>query len=276
MICNDANVSTLPLSLEDEHVEDMGTQVSQGTNITVDSINDRIQAIMSDFFIRDKIDLLTQPQLDALDKAVKVFGRTTKSIFNPRVTPKAISLPRAGTNISSIQAHVTRTRFGHGRPWRGEDTMVTMEEDMTQPSTTTEISTQGIPRPKSTREKHQRQYVALKRKRIQFPKGFKQKCRVCGDYNIILSSYDSTSCRNCASQVTRGELEFGTIGIDGSLVGKLVEIFNDETNKWYIGRLSCYNHCKEGDYPQSYSIELQHNGNVIRGITFPDENIRFA
>ena len=56
----------------------------------------------------------------------------------------------------------------------------------------------------------------------------------------------------------------------------MVEIFNDETNKWYIGRLSCYNHCKEGDYPQSYSIELQHNGNVIRGITFPDENIRFA
>lgn len=85
----------LPLSLEDEPMEDLGTQVSQGTNITVDSINDRIQAIMRNFFMRDKFDLLTQPQLDALDKAVKVSGRTTKSIFNPRVTPKAISLPRA-------------------------------------------------------------------------------------------------------------------------------------------------------------------------------------
>ena len=50
---------------------------------------------------------------------------------------------------------------------------------------------------------------------------------MCADYNLILSSYDSTSCRNCASRVTRGELEFGTIGIDGSLAGKLVEIFND-------------------------------------------------
>ena len=74
----------------------------KGTNITVDSVNDRIQAIMSDFFMRDKMSLLTQPQLDALDKAVKVFGRTTKSISNPRITPKAIGLPRAGTNISSI------------------------------------------------------------------------------------------------------------------------------------------------------------------------------
>ena len=111
---------------------------------------------MRDFFMRDKIDILIQPQLDALDKAVKVFGRTMKSIFNPRVTPTAISLPRAGTNISSIQAHVTRTRFGHRRPWKGENTMVTMKYDMTQPSTTTEISKQGLPRPKNTRKKHQR------------------------------------------------------------------------------------------------------------------------
>ena len=53
----------------------------------------------------------------------------------------------------------------------------------------------------------------------------------------------------------------------------MVEFFNDETNKWYIGGLLSYNHCKEGDYSQSYSIELQHNGNVIKDITFPDENI---
>jgi len=84
-----------------------------------------------------------------------MFGRTTKSIFNPQVTPKAIGLPRAGTNISSIQAHVTRTRFGHGRPWREEDTIVTMEDSVTQPSTTTEASTKILPRPKNTTGKHQ-------------------------------------------------------------------------------------------------------------------------
>ena len=159
---------------------------------------------------------------------------------------------------------MTNTRFGHGMPWRGEYTIVTVEDDMTEPSTTTDISTKLLPRPKNTREKHHRQNVAQKRKRVQFPKVFKQKCRDCGDYYIILSSYDSTSCRNCASQLTRGKLEFGTIGIDGSLAGKLVKFFNDETNKWYLGRLSCYNHYKEGDYPQLHSIELQHNGYVIR------------
>ena len=61
------------------------------------------------------------------------------------------------------------------------------------------------------------------------------------------------SCRNFASQVTRGKLEFGTTGIDGSWVGMMVDNFNVDTNKWYIGRLSCYNHFKEGDNPQSYS-----------------------
>ena len=49
---------------------------------------------MGDFFMRDKINLLTQPQHDALNKVL--FGIITKSIFNPRIAPKAISLlPRA-------------------------------------------------------------------------------------------------------------------------------------------------------------------------------------
>ena len=43
--------------------------------------------------------------------------------------------------------------------------------------------------------------------------------------------------------------------------------------KLYIGRLLCYNQCKEGNYPQSYSIELQYNDYISRGITFLDENI---
>ena len=203
---------------------------------------------MSDFFIKDKMNLLTQLQFDALDKVVKMFGRTTKSIFNPQITPKAIGLPSAWTNISFTQAHMTRTRFGHGRPWRGEDTMVSLEDNMTKPSTTTETSTKILPRPKNTREKHQRWNVAWKWKRVQFLKVFKEKCRVRGYYNIILSTYDSTSSRNCTSQVTKGKIEFETIGIDGSLVGKMVEMFNDETNIWYISKLLCYNHCKEGDY----------------------------
>jgi len=37
--------------------------------------------------------------------------------FNPQLVPRRISLPRAGSNIAPIQANVSRTRFGHRRPW---------------------------------------------------------------------------------------------------------------------------------------------------------------
>ena len=80
------------------------------TNINIDSVNNRIQAIMSDIFMGQKINTLTQSQLVAFDKAVKVLRSTTKYIFYPWNTPKAFSLPRAKLNISSIQAHLTTTR----------------------------------------------------------------------------------------------------------------------------------------------------------------------
>lgn len=72
------------------------------TNINVDSVNNRIQAIMRDIFMGQKINTLTQSQLVAFDKAVKVLRRTTKYIFYPRNTPKAFGLPRARLNISLL------------------------------------------------------------------------------------------------------------------------------------------------------------------------------
>lgn len=127
---------------------------------------------MSDFFIKDKMNLLTQLQFDALDKVVKMFGRTTKSIFNPQITPKAIGLPSAWTNISFTQAHMTRTRFGHGRPWRGEDTMVSLEDNMTKPSTTTETSTKYIAKTKKYKGKTPTMKCCLKMKASTISKGF--------------------------------------------------------------------------------------------------------
>jgi hypothetical protein len=49
-------------------------------------------------------------------------------------------------------------------------------------------------------------------------------------------SYDFTSCRNCASKMTKGWLDTRTIGNDGLLVEKVLEIFNDDTKTWYISR----------------------------------------
>ena len=65
--------------------------------------------------------MLTVNELQALDKAVNTFSRSLKPIFNPQAHPKTILLPRTGANIESIQAHVTMTRFGHGKPWKKKD-----------------------------------------------------------------------------------------------------------------------------------------------------------
>ena len=75
MISNDTNVSMYYVFIifEDELIKNLGTQVSQGTNITANSVFDRIYAIMNDFFMRDKLNVLIQSQFDVLDKAVKVF-----------------------------------------------------------------------------------------------------------------------------------------------------------------------------------------------------------
>ena len=40
--------------------------------------------------------------------------------FSPQLVPERISLPRT-SNIASIQANVSRTRFGHRRPWNSKN-----------------------------------------------------------------------------------------------------------------------------------------------------------
>jgi hypothetical protein len=126
-------------------------------------------------------------------------------------------------------------------------------------------------------EVQRRETYTQKRNRLQFPKVFKQKCRVCGDYNMLLNGENSKECRNCGTIIVRGELQCGTIGTDGSFIGKMVEVFDENTNKWYLGRISSFNDSVEGINAKSYNIELSGNGNlVIKGITLPDENVRFA
>ena len=157
-----------------------------------------------------------------------------------------------------------RTRFGHGKPWRGMDAMFTMEDDMTEPSATTKVSTKVLSRPSNTN-------LDEKWMRVRFPKVVSQKCRICRDSNINLSSYISTSCRICASKETIGELGLGTIGNDGSLLGKWWRLsmrtqINDMLVDYQVTSIARRE-------TQAYSIELQRNGNFIRDITFPNENI---
>ena len=64
--------------------------------------------------------------------------------------------------------------------------------------------------------------------------------------------------------------------MDGAYVGKMVELYNENTNLWQLGKLVNYNFSKEGLNAQSYTILIQDNENSISGITLPDEYIRFA
>ena len=141
---------------------------------------------------------------------------------------------------------------------------------------TSSTPNESIVRPKTTVEVQRRETYSRKRKRLQFPKVFKQKCRVCGDNNMLLHGENSTECRNCGTTILRGELQCGTIGTDGSLIGKMVEVFDENTNKWYLGRISSFNDSVEGINAKSYNVEVSSNGKVMKGITLPDENVRFA
>ena len=101
----------------------------------LDTIQNKIQGLMSNFLVLEKISMLTVKELQTLDKAINTFSRSIKPIFNLQVQPQNIVLPRTGANIYSIQAHVTMTRFGHGKPWRKEDHISSAKDiNIQQPS----------------------------------------------------------------------------------------------------------------------------------------------
>lgn len=58
--------------------------------------------------------------LEHIKNSIRTLNALKKELqfaFNPQLVPGRISLPRTGSNIALIQAHVSRTGFGHGRPW---------------------------------------------------------------------------------------------------------------------------------------------------------------
>ena len=42
-------------------------------------------------------------------------------------------------------------------------------------------------------------------------------------------------CHNCENAIIWGESQTGSIGMDGSFVGQLVEVYNENTNIWQAG-----------------------------------------
>ena len=66
------------------------------------------------------------------------------------------------------------------------------------------------------------------------------------------------------------------VGQLARIIGKMVEVFDENTNKWYLGKISSFNDSVEGISAKSYDIEVLSSGKVMKGITLPDENVRFA
>ena len=71
--------------------------------------------------------MLASEEVIALDKRINMFSRSIRAICNPQVAPKTIALPRSGTNIGAVQAHVTMTRLGHGKPRKGKEAVIAHE-----------------------------------------------------------------------------------------------------------------------------------------------------
>ena len=81
----------------------------------------------SEFFTIEKLCMLSSEEVIALDKKINMFSRSIRSIFNPQVTLGVIALPRSGTNIEAIQAHVTITRVGYGKLGKGKEAVASYE-----------------------------------------------------------------------------------------------------------------------------------------------------
>ena len=138
------------------------------------------------------------------------------------------------------------------------------------------IRSTALAQPETTMEARRRQTMARKRKRMVLPKLYKQKCRVCGDHNLLCDGEQIKEYHNCGNVIIRGESQTGSIGMDGSFVGRLVEVYNKNANIWQAEKLVNYNFSKDGKDAQSYTVLIEHNGESISGITLPDEYIRFA
>lgn len=181
----------------------------------------------------------------------------------------------ARTSIALIQANVTSTRFDYGKPYAlkaryayGSNIKTNMEQSfgililMTfvvkylviwinylkfysmqckfqswSYAWTSSTTTRFMPNSTITFEAWRQQTLAWKHKHILLPKLYKQTFQVCGDHNMLTNNEHTKECTNCGDLIVRGETQSGSIEMDGLLVGKMVEFFNEDTSNWKLEQL---------------------------------------
>lgn len=149
------------------------------------------------------------PLCDSTQKEI-IFQhlRASKDSIAALMVPKEIDLPRRGS-IRAIQAHVTLTRLGHGRPQEGKASPI---EDMAMPEKHGRSS--GV-----LRRKHQRG-----RNRVRFEKRARIFCPHCCSKTLMIDPLLTHSCHTCHALLPLSR-KYSPAGSE--LVNKVVSIYDE-------------------------------------------------
>jgi hypothetical protein len=127
-------------SLSVIQVEPTEVQAHPHTQVRLEKLKDLYNELGRDYFTTDKMKNIGLKHVENAIKRLNDLKRQLQFAFNPQLVPRRISLPRASSSIASVQANVSRTRFGHGRPWNPKNKDVAGSSGDTNPSQALGIS----------------------------------------------------------------------------------------------------------------------------------------
>ena len=119
-------INPLPLAIDDIgerddslgviQMEEIEVEAHLHTQVRLEKLNDLHNELGRDYFTTDKMKNIGLEHVENAIRRLNDLKREFQFAFNPQLVPKRIYLSRAGSSIASIQANVSRTKFGHGRP----------------------------------------------------------------------------------------------------------------------------------------------------------------
>lgn len=70
---------------------------------------------------------------------------------------------------------------------------------------------------------------------------------------MLCEGKQSKECHNCGNTIIRGEPKTSSIGMEGLYFGKMVELYNENTNILQLSKLVNHNFSKDKKNAQSYT-----------------------
>lgn len=115
-------------------VESIEMEVHIHIQLRLEKLNDLYEELGRDYFTTERIKNIGLEHIENAIRRLNELNRELQFAFNPQLVPRRIYLLRAGSIIASVQANVSRTRFGHGRPWNPKNKDVVGSSGDTNPS----------------------------------------------------------------------------------------------------------------------------------------------